>query len=52
VDYRNRAEWLAALKPLSTEAGYTLLETALAPAAWPKLTQAQAGKRHRPNGAF
>jgi len=41
VDYRNRAEWLAALKPMSTEAGYTLLETAMAPAAWPKLTQAQ-----------
>ncbi len=41
VDYRNKTQWLAALKPMATDTGYTLLETAVAPAAWPKLTQAQ-----------
>ena len=41
ADYRNKEQWLTALKPMSTDAGYTLLVTAVAPAAWPKLTQAQ-----------
>jgi hypothetical protein len=41
VDYRDKEQWLTALKPMSTDAGYTLLETAVVPAAWPKLTQAQ-----------
>ncbi len=41
VDYRNQEQWLAALQPQATDAGYVLIETALAPALWPKLTQAQ-----------
>ncbi len=41
ADYRNKEQWLATLKPMATDAGYTLLETAVARAAWPKLTQAQ-----------
>ncbi len=41
VDYRNKEQWLAALKPQSTDSGYVLIETTLVPALWPKLTQAQ-----------
>lgn len=41
VDYRDKEQWLAALKPQSTQSGYILIETTLVPTLWPKLAQAQ-----------
>lgn len=40
VDYRDKEQWLVGLKPQSTQSGYILIETTLAPTLWPKLTQA------------
>jgi hypothetical protein len=41
ADYRQRDQWLAALKPLASTDGYTLLENMLAPALWPNLEKTQ-----------
>ncbi len=41
ANYHDRAQWLAALKPLSSADGYTLLENMIAPALWPDLEKAQ-----------
>lgn len=41
VDYRQRDQWLAALKPLASTDGYTLLENMIAPALWPNLEKTQ-----------
>jgi hypothetical protein len=41
ADYRQPAQWLAALKPLSSADGYSLLENMIAPALWKDLTAAQ-----------
>ena len=41
ADYRQRDQWLAALKPLASTDGYTLLENMIAPALWPNLEKAQ-----------
>ena len=38
ADYRQREQWLAALKPLSSADGYSLLENMIAPALWKDLT--------------
>jgi hypothetical protein len=37
ADYRSRDQWLAALKPLSSADGYSLLENMIAPALWKDL---------------
>jgi hypothetical protein len=41
ADYRHRDQWLAALKPLSSSDGYSLLQNLIAPALWKDLEQAQ-----------
>ena len=41
VDYRHRDQWLAALKPLSSADGYTLLQNLIAPALWKDLDGAR-----------
>jgi hypothetical protein len=41
ADYRQRDPWLAALKPLASTDGYTLLENMIAPALWPNLEKTQ-----------
>lgn len=41
TDYHDRDHWLAVLMPLSSDDGYTLLKTMIAPALWPDLEQAQ-----------
>ena len=41
ADYRQRDQWLAALKLLASTDGYTLLESMIAPALWPNLEKAQ-----------
>ncbi len=41
ADYRQRDQWLAALKPLASTDGYTLLENMIAPALWPNLEKTQ-----------
>ena len=41
ADYHHRDQWLAALKPLSSSDGYTLLENLISPALWKDLEQAQ-----------
>jgi hypothetical protein len=41
ADYRQRAQWLATLKPLASADGYSLLENMIAPALWKDLTAAQ-----------
>jgi hypothetical protein len=41
ADYRQRDRWLAALKPLSSADGYSLLENMIAPALWKDLAAAQ-----------
>ena len=41
ADYHHRDQWLAALKPLASSDGYTLLENMIAPALWPNLEKAQ-----------
>jgi hypothetical protein len=41
ADYRHRDQWLAAVKPLASADGYTLLENMIAPALWPDLEKAQ-----------
>ena len=56
ADYRQRDQWLAALKPLASTDGYTLLENMIAPALWPNLEKTQTivaadqvtGRRSRP----
>jgi hypothetical protein len=37
ADYRHQDQWLAALKPLSSADGYSLLENMIAPALWKDL---------------
>ena len=41
ADYRDRAHWLAALKPLSSVDGYSLLKNLIAPALWKDLERTQ-----------
>jgi hypothetical protein len=41
ANYHDRTQWLAALKPLASIDGYTLLENMIAPALWPDLEKAQ-----------
>ncbi len=41
LDYHHRDQWLAALKPLASVDGYTLLDNMIAPALWPDLEKAQ-----------
>jgi hypothetical protein len=41
ADYHHRDQWLAALKPLASADGYSLLENMIAPALWKDLTAAQ-----------
>jgi hypothetical protein len=41
ADYRQRDRWLAALKPLASADGYSLLQNLIAPALWKDLTAAQ-----------
>lgn len=45
VDYQQKEQWLASLKPLSTADGYVLLETSLAPALWEQFAPAQTVTR-------
>ncbi len=41
LDYRQRDQWLAALKPLASADGYSLLQNLIAPALWKDLERAQ-----------
>jgi hypothetical protein len=41
ADYRHRDQWLAALKPLSSADGYTLLQNLISPALWKDLERMQ-----------
>ena len=41
ADYRHQDQWLAALKPLSSADGYSLLENMIAPALWKDLAAEQ-----------
>ena len=41
LDYRQRDQWLAALKPLASADGYTLLKNLIAPALWKDVERAQ-----------
>ncbi len=41
ADYHHRDQWLAALKPLSSSDGYTLLQNMIAPALWKDLERTQ-----------
>ena len=41
ADYRHRDQWLAALKPLASADGYSLLENMIAPALWKDLAAEQ-----------
>ena len=41
LDYHHPDQWLAALKPLSSADGYTLLDNMIAPALWPDLEKTQ-----------
>jgi hypothetical protein len=41
ADYRQRDRWLAALKPLASADGYSLLQNLITPALWKDLTTAQ-----------
>lgn len=41
LDYRQRDQWLAALKPLASADGYSLLHNLIAPALWKDVERAQ-----------